>query len=95
MSEEQETKQEEAKESEESATPEDDGSKEGEEPTLVDKAEDAAERLEKANAKAEELASRGILSGKAVLNNTEEEKEETNKEYADRVMNGESEKKDE
>lgn len=65
------------------------------EETLIDKANSAAERIEKANAQAaeilrkqEELFARQRLGGTTSSEPHEEVKEESPKEYKERVMSG-------
>lgn len=65
---------------------------------MIDAANKAAERLEKANeeqkeilARQEELMAKNALGGKAEAGETNEKKEETPAEYAKRVMSGEVE----
>jgi len=65
------------------------------EPTLLEKAEKTAERIEKANAEMKELLERQekvesnkILGGRSEAGQATEKKEETPAEYAKRVMSG-------
>jgi len=88
---ENEQKTNEKEEPENSVTTENDGDK-PQEVGLIDKANSAAERLEKANKKQEELilrqeeiTAKQMLSGRADAGQTSEKKEETDKEYSDRI----------
>lgn len=73
------------------------------EKTKIQEANEAAERIEKANKKFEELITRqeammveNKLSGKAEISEKKEEpKEETDAEYANRIMAGEADGKEE
>jgi hypothetical protein len=63
--------------------------------SMIDKAElaakklnEASERMEKANARAEEILARQLLSGRAEAGQPSQKIEETPKEYTKRIMGG-------